>query len=104
MTPLSIKEIETHFTDLGEKKCPCCGNDAWGVHTDGAGTSTDPSLRALPHVSVRAADHNTLGVAIDDDDGETLIVAVFECARCGFLYFFNYYAILDKMRGVDDNW
>jgi hypothetical protein len=103
MTPLTVKEIEDYFTDLGENKCPCCGNDVWGVHVDGREAVPVPALRAMPRIDVSPSVGNTIGGAIDNNIGRALVVAVFECSRCGFLHFLNYHAIIAKLRGVDDN-
>ena len=103
--PLSYKELDDFLTKLDSKKCPWCDGHNWGLQyktQDSDDTPKHPYLRALSKIdlteNVDGGIHGTITTGLET----ALPVTVVECLSCGYLYFFNYFSIMNKIKNDEE--
>lgn len=72
-----------------------------GLHIDAAEdapTPQQPGLRSLPRIRLESSDGGTLRGTIAMGTEGSLMVVVAECHSCGYVYLFNYFTIMKKVR------
>lgn len=101
-TPLTMNELTGFLEKLDKKKCPWCDGNHWGLHIGANQEPPVPGLRSLPHALIYAGDDGSLKGTINVGTETALIVAAVECGDCGYLYLFNYFTIMKKVRESHD--
>lgn len=101
--PLTLQEIDDFLVGLDKRRCPWCDGHHWGLHIDAAAdapTPPQPGLRSLPRIRLAHSDSGTLSGSIAMGTEGSLMVIVVECQACGYIYLFNYFAIMKKVRAM----
>jgi hypothetical protein len=98
--PLTLKEISEFLAKTYQQRmCPWCGNCFWGIHFDAdAPYPGRAEVRVLHRIHIEKNDKGGLRGSIAYGTESALLAVFVECQECGYLYSFNYFTIMKKVR------